>query len=462
MMKYLRKNLTILFVLLALSAVSSAGVAAETMDKPRTFVHSYELITTLEGAIYRFTLPGYVYKGLIQSQMRDLAVFNAREEIVPFAIREAAPVYRVAERPERSMPFYELPHESRAENSVEPLDVYVQTGANGQIVSVKSGNKNKEVRERRYILDFSAAHTDRGEIIKRGLRLTLPDVKLSAKLSVFESANLRDWNPLLTDAPLLQLKNEASRLTSDSVELPRTPRRYVLLRIWDVDQSFELKGVGYSVSVRNTSIREEESTYIDGTFVTDAAKVSAVEYDALGAFPISKVNFELKEPGFYRITYFSRPEAKGNWSMRGKMELSMIANQYGSMKTNEPVSINMCEDRYWRIVFEGTFSGLPPEMKIIWHPSDVFFLAQGGGPYVLAFGSSLKNKNLQNASFLKDANALEAKIGSYIDRGQDAELTTVENVFEDAEWQRYLVLILLVMGGMLLSFMALKLMKKQT
>jgi len=127
----------------------------------------------------------------------------------------------------------------------------------------------------------------------------------------------------------------------------------------------------------------------------------------------------------------------------------------------------MCEDRYWRVEFEGTFSGAPPKMKMSWRPGEVFFLAQGGGPYVLAFGSPLKNIVFRNASFLKDADAAEAEIGSPVDPAQNPALTpggekagTGRGPKGESEWQRYLVWGLLVAGGLTLSVMALKLMKK--
>ena len=490
MKKYFIKNLIILVTFMALSIASSAETNPNAGDvallkkqndnknearvlnsdlhktdvSPKDFVHSYEIITALEGAVYRLTLPKFVYEGLIQSQGRDLAVFNSKAEIVPFTVREAARISHIVEHPEWSVPFYELPHDSRSEHAPGPLDVYVKTGVDGHIVSVQSGNRREEFSERRYILDFSSISV--GNEIKRELRLSLPDVKLSARFSVFESTNLRDWSPLLTDAPLIQLKNEGSRLISDKVELPRTPRRYVLLRIGDVDQSFELEGVGYSVTVQSSSVLEEDSD-IDGTFAaaSGANTNSAVEYDALGAFPISKVNFVLQEPGFYKVAYFSRPEAKGDWLARGKAELSMIKTQDGEVRANAPVPVNLCEDRYWRIVFEGKFSGLPPRMRIYWRPSEINFLAQGGGPYVLAFGSSLKELSLQNTSFMKDANAAEAKIGSPIDQSKNPNLApggkkAGEVVNEESEWQRYLVWGLLILGGLLLSIMAIKLMKE--
>jgi hypothetical protein len=435
----------------------------------------------MEGAIYKVTLPKFVYERVIQSQRRDLAVFNADGQIVPFTVRESAPVQHVSERSsERRVPFYELPPEANGDSTAGQLALYVRTDAGGHVVSVKSSGKGEsEKNDRRYLLDFSSIvyngkasvdHVTDGEVARRELRLSLPDVELSVRLSILESANLRDWNTLLTDVPLFQLKNKSSRLSSDRIELPRTPKRYILLRIQNVGLSFELKGADYFYTVREqrSSIREE-STDIEGTLTyTKDNPNAAIKYDILGAFPITKINFVLQEPGFYRVAYFSNSslsDTKSTWRARGKMELSMIKNQDGSVRSNTSSSITMCEDRYWRVEFENTFHGTLPKMKISWRPGEVFFLAQGKAPYILAFGSHLEELSLQSDAFFRGENAsvMEAEFGEplSVDSKASEKLTHTPSG-EAPEWQRYFIWGLLALGGLLLSGMAWKLMKSDT
>ena len=450
MIKNSKKTLVLFVMIWASGIASSADAAVE----PKHYAHLYKLNTSLEGAIYRLHLPRFVYEGLLQSQRHDLAVFNANAEIVPFAVREATPTYLVSEQL-YYVPFYELPPQSRTWNIAEFIDAHARTGAGGRATSAESGDNSAEISERRYLLDFSSIAASAGGI-RHELRLRLPDTELSAQLSIFDSANLRDWDSLLTDAPLVKLRNAATLLAGDRVELPRAPQRYVLLRIRDIDQSFELKGVDYSVSSRSSSIREE-SAYVEGT-PTEVDNIFAVEYDVLGAFPISKINFVLQEPGFHRVRYFSRTEAKSTWQMRGNMELSKIMNHDGSVRSNTPIPINMREDRYWRIEFEGAPPNVTPKMKFGWRPGELFFLTQGGGPYILAFGSPKRNVALQDASFLQDADAMKAEIGFSVAPIHSPALVAEDKISdEEATWQRYLVWIFLVTGSLLLSAMALKL-----
>ena len=501
------KPLALLVIILLLPAISFAGTARSAQTKAETvvptmndFAHLYELKTTREGAIHVLPLTKSVYEGLVQSQRRDIAVFNSSGGVVPFTVREAAPTHSTYVLPQRRVPFYELPVDSRSENAIGQLDVYVKTDANGQVVSVKNDGRNMVSRERDYLLDFSSMKEER-EATKHELRLFLPDEVISAKLSIRESTNLRDWRAILNDVPLIQLKNRSSRLTSDSVELPRAPQRYVLLRILDVEKSFRLDDIGYSVSVHRSSVKEEDA-YIDGVVISDKTNETAVEYDLLGAFPISKLNFVLRDPGFFRVSYFSRPEvqeslrtergnqeprrlrvfpitapqktwlamaeqqpgvteAKNKWSARGKMEIFTIINQNGSARSNEDSPIDRREDRYWRIEFEGPFPGEAPKMKIIWRPGELLFLAQGGGPYVLAFGSEQKIFTFQDSSFLNSAQAILSEIGERANPAVNiAANEKAKPVIEDTEWQRYIVWGLLGASGLLLSVIAFKLIKK--
>jgi len=479
MILFKMKSVTALFMFLVF--LLTAPVSAEAAVRPGNFIHSHEIQIILEGAIHNFTLPRFVYEGLIQSQRLDLAVFNSNAEIVPFTVREAAPVYQVIELPEVLVPFYELPPDSRdgrPENftGIGPVDIYVQTGAGGQVISVTGGGRREGLRERRYLLDFSSI-AENSAAVSHELRLVLPDVRISARVSAFESLNLRDWRPLLTDAPLIQLQGEDSRLVSDRVELPRAPQRYVLLRIMDVDPSFELNGAGYSVTVQSRYFMEENAD-IGGTAVPNSGN-PVFEYDLLGAFPILSVNFLLQEPGFHWVSFFSRPTVNAEWQARGRMSLSKITsqvtlNESESVTLNEPTTVNLREDRFWRVEFEGAFSGAPPVMRISWRPAEVYFLAQGGGPYALLFGSSQREANitlqllaLQNDSFMRitDTPASFAEVGPPIDPAENPSLAPgdgfiAEAPIEENEWQRYLVWGLLAMGGLMLSVMAFKLLKK--
>ena len=449
---------------------------AENKPRPvslKDFSHTYQLKTELEGALYKVLLPEFVYSGLVHSQNRDLAVFNSNGELVPFVVFPASPVYdnSSVSRVETSIPFFELPVEEDVREDVGPVDIYVRTSKEGQVVEVKGGSTSGALsasRNRRYFLDFTSLDTSipSGNSAFHRLELSVPDEsELNVTVDVFQSENLRDWSPILQGAPLIQLQNRNSRFANNSFDLPRAPRRYLLLRINNVDAPFVLRGVNYSSSVTESRLIEKnEFTTFAGTAAQDRL---SVEYDTKGAFPVSKVNFVLQEPGFYKVHYSARSDKKGNWRQLGSMELSLIRESASSLRSNSSENVDLRENRYWRIEFEQPFSGpLLPEMKINWHASEVYFLAQGKPPYILAFGSSREDLRLQNTSFAQDqalrTGATETEIGEPLNN----EITVVstkeierEEISSDREWERYVVWVVLVLGALLLAGIALKLLK---
>ncbi|MDR1979232.1 MAG: DUF3999 domain-containing protein [Synergistaceae bacterium] len=470
-------DLTILTVSLCLAALffgDRAAASEAVRTSLKDFVHARELKTTLEGVLYRAPLPQFVYEGL-RSQRQDLAVFNANGEIVPFVVRAIPPMEEISSQPDLPVPFYELPPDAKTgpqtqNSSPGALDVYVETGAGGRIVSVASGAEDSEPRDRRYLLDFSSiistisaiSATEGGNTEAHELRLLVPEnVTLSAELSVFQSENLRDWSPLLENAPLIRLQNQNTRLASDRIALPHAPERYLLLRIRGAGTPFALKEIRYFSSLRHRVVRE------DFAFFEGSAAENIVEYDALGGFPASRINFVLQEPGLYKVRYFSRPDEASSWVPRGRAELSMMRNPVMGtppVLSNSDIPIDLCEDRYWRVEFENAFSGATPKMKIVWRACELFFLAQGKAPYILAFGSSQKGLNLQNASLIRDGQptALEAEIGPPVAPDKNLALTPggeKAGLERNDGWQRYLVWGLLVLGSLILSAMAWKLMK---
>lgn len=449
-----------------------AAAVAPGVTTLKDFVHARELKTTLEGALHKVPIPEFVYKGLIQSQHRDLAVFNAIGETVPFVVDTMSPIYDTsASQSGLSVPFFELPAEGAGQSgAVGPLDIYVRTGVQGQVVEVKGAPAPKNgPGDRRYLLDFSSLATNEAAT-SYSLQLSVPEgMKLAAEVSVYQSGNLRDWEPVVSGAPLIQLQNKDASLASDSVRLPAVPSNYLLLQIKNVDAAFELQDVRYSFTSHSSLIKDER-TLFEGVLTEDKR---AVEYDTSGAFPVSKVNFVLQEPGLYKVRYSSRADRQSPWHPIGSMELSMIREpsskpESPSVRMNPSVSLDAREDRYWRIDFDKAFSGLPPKMRIGWRSCEVYFLAQGRAPYFLAFGSSRKGLSLQNPSLLQDkslrASAAEAEIGAPVDPSRESFLApggekAGSERFDGVEWQRYLVWGLLVLGGFLLSGMAWKLMK---
>lgn len=117
-----------------------------------------------------------------------------------------------------------------------------------------------------------------------------------------------------------------------------------------------------------------------------------------------------------------------------------------------------------------SLSAPPPRLRIGWNAGTVYFLAQGKGPWLLAFGGLRRDMAPQSPHLLRDgqllAGAVEAGLGAPLDPGALAvSASRNEGARQDrrglegSEWQRRLVWMLLVLGGLLLSGMAWRLLR---
>ena len=87
------------------------------------------------------------------------------------------------------------------------------------------------------------------------------------------------------------------------------------------------------------------------------------------------------------------------WRTVGVTELFRIRDSETSSRTNAPVDTGVHEDRYWRLDFEGSLSAPPPRLRIGWNAGTVYFLAQGKGPWILAFGGLRRDMAPQSPIF---------------------------------------------------------------
>jgi hypothetical protein len=70
------------------AGAQAASLAHAGEPAPQDFAYGYPIVTSTEASAYRITLPLAIYRGTVRDDLGDLAVFNARGEVVPFFIRE--------------------------------------------------------------------------------------------------------------------------------------------------------------------------------------------------------------------------------------------------------------------------------------------------------------------------------------------------------------------------------------
>jgi hypothetical protein len=425
------------------------------------FESRYELDASLEGRIYRVRLTPEVFRGVRRSYRQDLAVFDAEGNPLPFLTRDVAVPYSADVGPDdgaahgdkrERIPFFTLPGAARAESPM--TGVTVRTGNYGQIIDIRNDGVPKPAEaDGRFLIDLSGLTEISGDRTA-GYRLEIElggedDVMTHAE--VYASDNLKDWRAAAERAPIIRLRSGENTLSSAFIEIASGPAKYMMLAL---NEPVPVSGMFISVMERRETVTiEDDSSAFAGRRETDG---TAFIYDTWGAFPVRRVNFVLREPGIFKASVSSR--SSGDWLSHGGMELSFIKNDSGERR-NEAIQIRETGGRYWRLETRGSLPSVP-EMRVYWRPKELVFMAQGKGPYILAFGCKEPLVPLSNPGLMESAiEGIDA--GDILEAGITGAASAVsvtpppeENAAVESKWPQYMVWAVLTASALLLSWMA--------
>lgn len=361
------RSLTRRFAAAALAACLAGPAWARPLSGD--FAHVLEIAGAEEGALCRLRLPTGVYAGLARSQTEDLVVLDARGEPVPFA---AEPGHPIPQGPpvlvETEVPCFEL---SPAGQGAGPSEFRIKAQLGDRLIELQGTAPEARRGERRYLLDLSEL-SPAGPSDRYRLLLASDRMKPGARADVLMSVDLKRWREVVSDVPL-----EAGAL-----ELPRAPTRCLLLRVRGAGDGFALQGASCTYRVWGHAI---EGGFADFSGVLTEDR-RAAEYDTGGAWPVTRVQFLLSEPGRRRVRCLSRSDIRGPWQLVGRAELYLTRGRLGAEQRNGPIPVHLREDRHWRVEFDSALMEEPPLLRAWWSAGTVLFRAQGPGPWSLAFG----------------------------------------------------------------------------
>jgi hypothetical protein len=326
-------------------------------------------------------LPDDVYQHVIRADLGDVRVFNADGVAVPHAFC-TAPTRIEPTVARDSLPVFELQgptHEARDGTRVE-----VET-ANGTQVRV---HENENAADASGIQTW--AHVIDARDISDQLRSiefdwTSPDGASQARVRIESSSDLDKWSTVVNATTLLRVSQGDQQLQRKVAAL--TPARYDYLRVVRTDGGPPLQiaeVIGEHVSVANeiepvwfnaTPIASRDA----GELLFDAARVAPITYARL-VLPVDNSSV--------RVRIESRSDEKAQWRQRWSGEVYSISNN-SERRVSPPAQLDADFDRYWRVVYAKPSQALDPSptLELGYRPAKLRFLAQGAGPYTLAFGS---------------------------------------------------------------------------
>jgi hypothetical protein len=382
---------TMLALLMAFASAESLSspqdsISPQALNSPQDFSYGMALIAPSAAAGYRVTLPLQVYQGVAREDLDDIRVFNAKGEIVPYALERPAP------RPQKNsadvaLPLFQLHGEART----VPDALRVTIGSPGATVQLQtSGNfsgsaANTATPISGYIVDARAL-----ERAITSLQVAWPDEAgdFGARLLVEASDDFSSWRLIVASAPIANLHADGRQLVRNRVELPAT-----LAKFWRLSWMGSAPGI----VLKSVAVELAETLVPAGTATLEIAGAGAgserkeFEFDLGAALPVERIDLLLPEVNSVAsIELLSRKTPREPWHHVLGGDFYRINSSDGEIQ-NAPIGVSMNRDRFWLARVSRPSGGIhadPIRLQVAWTPAEVRFLAQGEGPFQLGYGNA--------------------------------------------------------------------------
>ncbi len=372
--------------LLALAVLLAAGPAAAI--EPTDFAFGAELATPGSAPIRSLEVPTAVYRDAVSPRLDDLAVFNADGQPVPLRLTHPRT------RPGTAPAAVELP--------AFPLRVQGQSGSRRlEIITRDDGTLIRSDDESATRDRVTAWVVDLGGLESPPTRITLQwqrptDAGFAGRLAVFAGDDLADWRKLVARAAVADLAADGTRLVRRRIDLPPTEARYLRIDWPTALAEVTLEGVEAGFEPRQAP---RPRNWLRPAPRRAADPADGYRLDIGGRFPVDRARLESDARNFVRqLRLESRPTAAAPWQPRARGGAHRLAHD-GLVLESDPLAFPPNGDRQWRLALEPD-PGRPPVLALGWVAHRLTFVAEGPGPYTLAWGSHESTRHHRPAAGL--------------------------------------------------------------
>lgn len=410
-----------------------------------------------QAGAYRVILDESVYRSVQRWDLADLDVIDAQGRVVPSALFEQDEP-AMESRALDTLPWFDLPPVER----VADVAAISEIATDGSVRRVQWQRDPAQSPSAGVLIDASrlghAIHA-----LRLQWRTATP---LDASVRLQASDNLRDWHTLDNDAQLVDLRNAQGRVLQDRISFASTRARY--LRViphapWPAD--FQLVGV-QGESTLSAPVPVWQWLQLNGKAVTTPEGGRHFEFDMPGRFPVARVDAELPGNSSQEWRLASRDAAEQPWrEVAGPWVAFRLQAASGpSASPPQPIA-GPNRDHQWRLTaLRGV--GDQPQLKLGWQPEMLVFVAQGQPPFALVAGSARARR--ADAPVLPMMEAIRAergvswqpamaRLGAAMPLAGDEALQAAP---KQRDWKAWLLWGLLIVGALLVTGLALSLMRK--
>jgi hypothetical protein len=374
------------FWLIPSALLLAAGQAAAKAPSLQDFAWRQPIIIDGDRPIQELALPDTVYASALNDNLGDLRVFNNSGGVVPHAICPAATPVAAEPRLETLKPF--ALQSGVTAVTGESGRIELRTADGTQLTVTEHGNAVSDASEViGYVIDLRAL-----EQPVRAVRLNWQSSNQAseATVSLKTSEDLSQWMTLMPNATLLKAQSGEQTLQRSRIPLPE--REYGFLR-FDAGGSGPLPRIESVVVEMATEPDPVPVSWIEATTQAPdkAEKAVAFWFDSARVAPVHSADLRLPAANMaLHVQLQSRDAPEHGWRTRWSGEVfALSSDNYNRGQT--VIGFEPTTDRFWRVeILRGseTLSGLSPSLLLGYRPARLRFLAQGDGPYQLAYGSA--------------------------------------------------------------------------
>lgn len=367
---------------LAAVAAVLATTVATAAPRPADYAQGIRLDTYAALPLAEVVLPDTVYRTVTRADLGDVRVFNADGAPVPHAFcATAAASEPVVTR--EALPVFDLQAPVAGDTDAARVEIATAGGTQVRIEEGRSApGPATGTHTWAHVID-ARGNTDDLRSIE--FDWNSPDGASQANVRVEASDDLDQWRTVVNASTLLRVTQGGQQLQRNVIQL--VPQHYNYLRVVRTDGGQALQ-IAQVIGERVTQPAATEPVWFSANALASADSRELL-FDAQRIAPIGYARLVLAQPNSsVRVQIQSRPDGQAHWRERWSGEVySIVAGS--QHRVSSPAAIDGDHDRYWRVAYAQASDALdpPPALELGYRPVKLRFLAQGMGPFTLAFGS---------------------------------------------------------------------------
>ena len=368
-------------VLLIFALCFDAAASAAAELGPADFAFGQRIEPTGSAAAYRLTLPLPVYQQSVHADLRDLRVFNARNEVVPYAVMPRSPGVASAAQ-SVSRPLFAVT--DTTPSGVEALRLAIDApGASTSVQARLSAHPSTVTGS--YLVDLRGLP---GPVGAMRLGWVPGTADFAGRVSLDAGDSLDSLRPIAAAAVLANLHAGGESLVEDRIEFPATGANFARVSWIGKPPPVTLATAVLEV-VAGTAVVPRLTFVAAGQ--ASGERPGSYDFDLGGHMPVDRLQLELPEPNsILQADYLARDDAGASWRRAASGGAYRLADGSGEIVSG-PLAVPTTTARYWRVQNRSPTAPLrgTPKLAVQWIPADLVFLAHGPGPYLLAYGSAV-------------------------------------------------------------------------